>query len=143
MLVAMTAPPEQPSAAPAHDRLPVWFQRVENAALAAAALAAFVDLGFSWWWLLALFLLFDVSMVGYARDPRLGAWTYNAVHSYLGPGGVAVAGIASGARWAMFLALTWAFHIGVDRLLGYGLKFRDRFTHTHLGEVGRSGGRHR
>ena len=27
----------------------------------------------------------------------------------------------------------------MDRLLGYGLKFTDRFTHTHLGEVGRCG----
>lgn len=31
----------------------------------------------------------------------------------------------------------WAFHVGVDRALGYGLKFRDRFTHTHLGEIGK------
>jgi hypothetical protein len=35
--------------------------------------------------------------------------------------------------------LAWAFHIGVDRALGYGLKFEDGFQHTHLGTIGRGG----
>ena len=33
---------------------PVWFQRIENAAL---AVVAFVELGFAWWWLLVMFLV--------------------------------------------------------------------------------------
>ena len=37
------------------------------------------------------------------------------------------------------LALAWGFHIAVDRLLGYGLKFADRFSHTHLGEIAHAG----
>ena len=121
-----------------HDRHPVWWQRVENVAIAVLTAVAFVDLDFRWWWLLALFLVFDVSMVGYAVSPGLGAWTYNAVHSYVGPAVVGVVAVASDERWAAFLALVWGFHIGVDRFLGYGLKFRDRFGHTHLGEIGRS-----
>lgn len=120
------------------DALPVRFQRVESAAVAAAAAVAFVDLGFAWWWLAALFLVFDVSMVGYAHSARIGAWTYNAAHSYLGPGLLGVVSLIGGARWAAFVALAWAFHIAVDRVLGYGLKFRDRFTHTHLGEIGKA-----
>ena len=116
--------------------LPVWFQRVENAAIAALAVVAFVQLGFAWWWLLALFLLWDLSMVGYLASPRLGAITYNIGHSYLGPAALLALTWASDARWAAFVALTWAFHIAVDRLLGYGLKFTDRFSHTHLGEIG-------
>ena len=118
------------------DRLPVRFQRVESAGLAVVAAVGFVHLGYSWWWLLALFLVFDLSMVGYASSPRLGAWTYNAVHSYLAPAALGVAAILGEARWAAFWSLVWAFHIAVDRLLGYGLKFQDRFTPTHLGEIG-------
>jgi hypothetical protein len=114
-------------------RLPVRFQRAESAAIAVVLAAAFHDLGFAWWWLLVLFLVFDASMIGYAHSPRLGAWTYNAVHSYLGPSFAAVVALVSDHRWAAFVALTWGFHIAVDRLLGYGLKFTDRFTHTHLG----------
>ena len=119
------------------DHLPVRFQRVENAVVAVATAVAFVDGGFAWWWLLALFLLFDVSMVGYVGNPRLGAWTYNVVHSYIAPAALGVVALVDGARWAAFVALVWAFHIAVDRLLGYGLKFQDRFTHTHLGTIGR------
>lgn len=115
----------------------IGFQRVESFAVAVAAVAGFVVAGFDWWWLLALFLAFDLSMVGYAVSPSLGAWTYNMIHSYIGPGLVlALAAVTDGREW-VFLALVWAFHVAVDRGLGYGLKFTDRFTHTHLGEIGR------
>jgi hypothetical protein len=116
--------------------VPVWFQRVENGLIAVAAVVAFVQLDFAWWWLAVLFLAFDLSMVGYAVSPRLGAWTYNLGHSYAAPAVLVAVGWAADSRGALFLALVWAFHIAVDRLLGYGLKFTDRFTHTHLGEIG-------
>jgi hypothetical protein len=35
------------------------------------------------------------------------------------------------------LTCTWAFHVAVDRALGYGLKYPDSFAHTHLGWIGR------
>jgi hypothetical protein len=36
------------------------------------------------------------------------------------------------------LALIWVNHIGVDRLLGYGLKYSDGFWWTHLGVKGKT-----
>ena len=117
--------------------LPVWFQRIESVAVAALVVVAFVQLGFAWWWLLALFLLWDLSMVGYVASPRVGAITYNLGHSYLGPAVLLALAWPVDARWPAFVGLTWAFHIAVDRLLGYGLTFPDRFPHTHLGELGR------
>lgn len=117
--------------------LPVRFQRVESASVAALVAVAFVRLDFDWWWLFALFLLWDLSMVGYAASPRIGAITYNVGHSYAAPVAILALAWAGDARWPAFIALTWAFHIAVDRLLGYGLKFTDRFTHTHLGDLGR------
>jgi hypothetical protein len=44
------------------------------------------------------------------------------------------AGYWQADRLAMALALIWLAHIGLDRLLGTGLKYNDRFTHTHLGD---------
>ena len=35
------------------------------------------------------------------------------------------------------LGLVWLAHIGLDQLLGYGLKYDDSFQHTHLGILGR------
>ena len=117
------------------DPFTVWFQRVENLAIAAASTVAFIEFGFSWWWLAVLFVLFDVSMVGYLAGPAIGAWTYNAVHSYIGPAACGALAVVDSSRHLGFVALVWAFHIGVDRLLGFGLKLRDRFSHTHLGTL--------
>ena len=44
------------------------------------------------------------------------------------------AGYWQANRLVMALALVWLAHIGLDRLLGMGLKYSDRFTHTYLGD---------
>jgi hypothetical protein len=36
------------------------------------------------------------------------------------------------------LGLVWLAHIGLDRLMGYGLKYHDHFQHTLLGRIGKS-----
>ncbi|MGH9197581.1 MAG: DUF4260 family protein, partial [Acidimicrobiia bacterium] len=60
---------------------------------------------------------------------------YNLVHSYLAP--AALLGGAWGFRAPMLLlaGCVLAAHIGVDRLLGYGLKYPSRFKDTHLQRV--------
>lgn len=116
-------------------------QRIENGAIAVAVVLLVIAFGMPWWWLLAAFLLFDISALGYVRGARVGALFYNAVHSYTAP---ALVLVVYAALWIaghdlMWLALTsacWAFHVAVDRALGYGLKLQD-FTHTHLGRIGR------
>ena len=85
-----------------------------------------------WWQFGLLFLLPDISMIGCAANPRAGAATYNAVHTYLGP--LVLYGCAIGTHNTQMvqLALIWSAHIGVDRMLGYGLKYPSRFKDTHL-----------
>lgn len=117
---------------------PIRWQRLEGGVIAAACLTAAILSG-EWPWLLVFFLAFDVSMVGYLRGTKFGAWMYNAIHLYVGPVAFGTAYALFGVRWAGILALAWAFHIGVDRALGYGLKFEDSFQHTHLGTIGRGG----
>jgi hypothetical protein len=71
-------------------------------------------------------------MIGYVVSPRVGAMTYNAVHAYVGPlvlGGYA---LFTGKHLPLLLALVWVGHIGFDRCLGFGLKYRSRFKDTHL-----------
>jgi hypothetical protein len=124
-------------------------QRVENGMLAALALTATVILYPQWWWMpFALFLLFDLSMLGYLRSPRAGAVGYNVVHSYGLPALIGMCALIALLGplqpltwWAGLIALSWAFHVGVDRALGYGLKLADAFEHTHLGWIGRARGR--
>lgn len=104
--------------------------------VAAACLGVAILTG-DWPWLLVLFLAFDLSMVGYLGGTKLGAWIYNAVHLYVGPLAFGLAYALFGVGWAGVVALAWAFHVGVDRAMGYGLKHDDSFGHTHLGMIGR------
>ena len=110
-------------AAPSTPVAPIY--RVEGGAVAAASVVLFVLAGFDWWWLLALFLVFDLSFVGYAFGNRVGALAYNLAHNYVAPtvlvavyGGLLALGTDA---WPLaFAAGCWFFHVGVDRALGYG-----------------------
>jgi hypothetical protein len=79
-----------------------------------------------------LFLVPDLSMIGYAGGARAGSITYNAIHTYVGPLLLGAYSLAGEHRTALSIALIWIAHIGFDRMLGYGLKYPTRFKDTHL-----------
>jgi len=109
--------------------------------LAAAALSAvfYARTGASWWLFAALWLAPDLSLLGYLAGPNWGARIYNAIHSYVTPATLAVSALLLRSPSLVPFALIWMNHIGVDRLLGYGLKYPLGFKWTHLGKLG---GRH-
>jgi hypothetical protein len=109
--------------------------------LVAAILVAvfYISVGnFSWYWLPILFIVFDLSAVGYLFNPRVGAFVYNVGHSLIGPTLLVALYIATTSQAVLFIALIWLFHIFVDRALGYGLKHVTSFEHTHLGPIGKA-----
>ncbi len=110
--------------------------RAENGALAIAALAAYQFSGGNWWVFLILILAPDLSMFGYLAGPRVGAWCYNSVHSWIAPVIIALAALASGSMLTLHLATILAAHIALDRALGFGLKHATGFKDTHLGSTG-------
>jgi hypothetical protein len=112
--------------------------RVEGLAVLAGAVAAYYASGASWWLFAALFLVPDVSMVAALGGSVLGSRFYNAMHSYTAPALLAAAGWLLGIGWMLPVALVWVAHIGMDRALGYGLKFPGRFDLTHLGAIGKA-----
>ena len=94
--------------------------------------------GFDWWGLIVLFVLFDVSMIGYLINNSVGATAYNIGHSLIGPALLAAIYIATSNQILLFVASLWLFHIFVDRALGFGLKHSTGFHHTHLGKIGKA-----
>lgn len=116
-------------------RLPRLLLRAEGLAVAAAALALYVHSDFGWLLLVVLALAPDLSMLGYLGGPRTGAIAYDAVHTYVAPVALGAAGVLAGADLPLQLALIWLVHIGVDRLLGYGLKYPTGFKDTHLQRI--------
>jgi hypothetical protein len=85
--------------------------------------------------LLVLALAPDLSMAAYAAGPRVGAAAYDVVHTYAIPVGVGAAGVVADSDAAIAVALIWVTHIGVDRAIGYGLKYPSGFKDTHLQRV--------
>ncbi len=102
------------------------------AVLAAAAWLYFVELDASWVAFAVLILAPDLSMVGYLWNTRAGAWLYDLMHNYALALLLIVTGIATGEAIVEGLGLILAAHVGMDRALGYGLKYTTHFQDTHL-----------
>lgn len=107
----------------------------EGLAVLVLSLGLFARTDGSWLWFAVLFLSPDVFMAGYLFNPRVGAVAYNLLHTNLGP--IAMLGVLwlVGREDLVWLALIWMAHIGMDRLLGFGLKFETAFKDTHLQKV--------
>ena len=111
--------------------------RLEGLFVLVATIAAYRMVNGSWLLFAALFLVPDLSAVAYLVGPSTGARAYNCVHTYLAPGLVAgaMAMVLLPAYWQV--PLIWIGHIGLDRAVGYGLKYPSAFRDTHLGLLGR------
>lgn len=108
---------------------------LEGAAIFGVALY-FYQAGHSHWWLFAvLFLAPDLSMLGYLKDAKWGSAAYNLVHTVSGPAILLLAGLLFAGHGCIPYALIWLAHIGLDRMLGYGLKYPTFFKDTHLQHV--------
>lgn len=122
---------------PARSSPVQWLLRIEGLAMAAISAALYARTGASWWLFAALWLVPDLSMLGYLGDrPCRAARIYNAFHTYTVPMVLALAGLLVHGQLLVPVALIWINHIGVDRVLGYGLKYGDGFGYTHLGRLG-------
>jgi hypothetical protein len=107
---------------------------LEGLVLLAGALITFGVLGQPWWLVPAVILVPDIAMGGYLAGSRPGAHLYNIAHATPLPAVMLGIGYWRADHLVMALALIWLAHIGLDRLLGMGLKYNDRFPHTHLGD---------
>lgn len=112
--------------------------RLDGAAVAVAAIAGFAVLGGNWWLFAALILAPDLAMLGLLAGEKTGARIYNVVHSYTLPIILGAIGHFAGIAWMAPVALIWAAHIGIDRAVGYGLKYPSAIDHTHLGKMGKA-----
>lgn len=109
--------------------------RLEGLAIGAGAVVLYADGDHSWWLFALLILAPDVSFVGYLAGPRIGAATYNLLHNLVLPVTLGTAAVLADSDAALAVALIWLSHIGVDRLVGYGLKYPTAFKDTHIQRV--------
>jgi hypothetical protein len=115
--------------------LPGLMLRLEGTAVLLTTLYLYHSLGFSWLTFAIFLLAPDLSMIGYLINKRLGTITYNIAHFYALPLAIAVLALLLDWSLGLQIALIWTAHIGLDRVVGYGLKYPDDFKHTHLNQV--------
>jgi hypothetical protein len=113
--------------------LPPVLLRVEGATLLILSVLLYgLNNGGGWLLFALLFLVPDLSMLGYLVGRQMGAVSYNLFHTYALPGLLAGFGLVAGEPLVVSVALVWLAHIGFDRMVGYGLKYPTGFFDTHL-----------
>lgn len=115
-----------------------WSARrhLEGAGLLAGSLLAYTTTGQPWWLVPLTLLSPDLSAIGYLFGTKVGARSYNLTHITPLPGVLVAVGWWQNTSLAVALGLVWLAHIGLDRMLGYGLNYGDDFQHTHLSGIG-------
>jgi hypothetical protein len=112
----------------------LWL-RLDGGVVFVASIFLFAVTHQSWWIYPVLLFVPDIFIMGYLRDTSVGASCYNVGHSYFLPS----LAVLFGWEWHHILPIAvgiiWIGHIGMDRLLGYGLKYDDNFKNTHLGDL--------
>jgi Domain of unknown function (DUF4260) len=117
---------------------PLQWLRVEGLVLLISTLLLFGSTHQHWWLVPAGILLPDLLMAGYLGGTTVGAAFYNLGHAYPLPAAMCLVGVDRHQPLVLALGLIWLAHIGMDRALGYGLKYDTHFQHTHLGQLGHS-----
>ena len=130
--------PEVVSAVPAPNGVsgqPRLWLHLEGIAALGVTLFAYSALRNSWGLFAILFLVPDLSIIGYLAGPRIGAVCYNIGHTYVLPLAIGLILYLTGR--SLSLPLIWTAHIAFDRAMGYGLKYDAGFAYTHLMNLGK------
>ena len=114
---------------------PRRYLQIDGLVLFIAMIVLFAPTHQRWWVFPALLFVPDIFMLGYLMNARLGALLYNVGHSYLAPTVTVLAGWRASSLLTMAIGIIWLGHVGLDRFLGYGLKYDNNFKTTHLGSL--------
>ena len=116
---------------------PRFLLHAEGFAILTVSFAAYHQLDGSW---LLFFLLFLWPGACLCRaslaNVRLGAAFYNLAHTEVGPLLLGACAVFQDWHRVLLFAIIWMAHIGLDRMLGYGLKYPTFFKDTHFQRIG-------
>lgn len=105
---------------------------LEGAIVLFASLYFYHSQHFSWIVFILLLFVFDVSMIGYVFNEKVGSYVYNTIHSYMLPVILILVTMHSSNHILWMIGLIWMAHIGMDRMLGFGLKYPSSFQDSHF-----------
>ena len=108
---------------------------LEGLSVFISSIAAYWYIGGNWWLFGLLLLSPDLVFIIYAMNKVAGTHAYNVLHSYSLPVALGIISLIVGWQLGLTLAIIWFAHIGMDRTVGYGLKYISDFKDTHLQRV--------
>lgn len=108
---------------------------LEGLAMLLVAVIGYAQLDYAWWQFFLFLPLPDVAIAFYALNPQIGSIAYNLVHSYTLPLILLAVSLQMTQPMLMAAALIWLAHIGMDRMVGYGLKYPTDFKDTHFSHI--------
>lgn len=114
---------------------PALLLRVEGSLVFAVSIVCYHETHASWILFAILVLAPDLSMAGYLADSKIGATIYNAVHTLIGPLLLVAYALLASYPALLPYGLIWTTHLGMDRMIGAGLKYPTQFKDTHLQHV--------
>jgi Domain of unknown function (DUF4260) len=114
---------------------PALLLRIEGSLLFLVSIVCYHETHASWILFAVLLLAPDLSMAGYLANAKIGATIYNAVHTLTGPVLLLAYALLTAHASLLPYGLIWATHLGMDRMLGFGLKYPTQFKDTHLQHV--------
>lgn len=112
--------------------------RMEGLAISILGIIFYGEMEYSWPLFWSTILIPDVALLAYLINKEIGAVAYNVMHAKILPSLLAAYAVAFATPLLLALSIIWFVHIGIDRFLGYGLKYSRGFKFTHLGIIGRN-----
>lgn len=96
-----------------------------------------LDISYNYFILVPAFFVPDLFAIGYLISKPVGAFMYNFSHHKLIAILITFAGILAANQLILACGLIAYAHTTFDRTIGYGLKYTDSPSHTHLGFIGK------
>jgi hypothetical protein len=109
-----------------------WVIRLEALFVFIFSLYCYFLFGGNWLLFFAIWIIPDIGMIGFLKNKKLGAICYNITHTYLFSISFIIAGYFLNHDLLLALGFIFTNHIGLDRFLGFGLKYSSGFKDTHI-----------
>ncbi|MFC3749788.1 DUF4260 domain-containing protein [Paenibacillus sp. GCM10012306] len=106
--------------------------RIEGLVVLVLGIYLYFSNGYNWAAFLLLLMLPDLSMIGYVVSNKTGVYTYNFAHTFVTPLLLLLLGLVFSVDFLMMIGFIWMVHIGMDRMMGFGLKYETDFKDTHI-----------
>lgn len=112
--------------------MPKMFLHLEGLVVLVGSTFVYFHMQYSWIWFVLLLFAPDLSALAYMKNTRVGSLVYNVFHTYTLPAIIFSYSWFVQSDIGFMMSIIWIAHIGMDRMVGYGLKYPTTFQDTHF-----------